>query len=69
MGEVEGEEVAGDKAGKSVAIGVVAVDVLAKTFGGAVVEPLLELVAELFGAADVADVVEGIGSGPATGGL
>jgi hypothetical protein len=51
-----------------VAIGVVAGDALAKTLGGAEAEPLLEFVVELE-AVEVAGVVAGIGSGPATGGL
>jgi hypothetical protein len=65
----EGAEVAGVKAGKLVAAGVVAGDALAKTLGGAEAEPLLEFVVELLEAVEVAGVVAGIGSGPATGGL
>jgi hypothetical protein len=68
-GDKEGVEVAGVKAGKLVAIGVVAGDALAKTLGGAEAEPLLELVVELLEAVEVAGVVAGTGSGPATGGL
>jgi hypothetical protein len=37
--------------------------------GGAEAEPLLELVVELLEAVEVAGVVAGTGSGPATGGL